>query len=439
MTLQALLVLLSLTGMIVVLAFDKMRPGLTLFSVVILFMACGIISPFEAIAGFSNKGMITVAILFLVSEGIRQAGSLDYIIRKILPARQTTVPRAMAHMLPGVALISAFLNNTAVVVIFAPLIKKWAEKVHLPAKKFLIPLSYATILGGVCTLIGTSTNLVVDGMMQEEGFPGFTMFELGKVGFIIAIFGISYLILFSNKLLPGNRPALHHTENTVSGPLSSLLKPNAVKPRVKSNYKRWLALFLLFVMITGATIGEHLPPVGGVKCDMFFFAAITMIIMAWTGIFPTPGYTRYISWDILIAIASAFAISKAMLNSGIAEIIAHYIIILAQDLGPRGLLATLFIITNIFTEIITNNAAAALSFPIALAVAGQLSVSPTPFFVIICIAASSSFSTPIGYQTNLIVQNLGGYRFNDYLKIGLPLNLITFFLSVFMIPLIWNF
>lgn len=439
MTLQALFVLLSLTGMIVVLAFDKMRPGLTLFSVVILFMACGIISPSEAIAGFSNKGMITVAILFLVSEGIRQAGSLDYIIRKILPARRTTVPRAMAHMLPGVALISAFLNNTAVVVIFAPLIKKWAEKVRLPAKKFLIPLSYATILGGVCTLIGTSTNLVVDGMMQEEGFPGFSMFELGKVGFIIAIFGITYLVLFSNKLLPGNRPALHHTENTVPGPLSSLLKPNAVKPRAKSNYKRWLALFLLFVMITGATIGEHLPPVGGVKCDMFFFAAITMIIMAWTGIFPTPGYTRYVSWDILIAIASAFAISKAMLNSGIAEIIAHYIIILAQDLGPRGLLATLFIITNIFTEIITNNAAAALSFPIALAVAGQLSVSPTPFFVIICIAASSSFSTPIGYQTNLIVQNLGGYRFNDYMKIGLPLNLITFFLSVFMIPLIWNF
>lgn len=161
--------------------------------------------------------------------------------------------------------------------------------------------------------------------------------------------------------------------------------------------------------------------------------------MAWTKIFPPKKYTKYISWDILITIACAFAISKAMENSGFASLIAHYIIGVSSDMGPYMLLAIVFIITNIFTELITNNAAAALSFPIALAVAKQLGVDPTPFFVVICMAASASFSTPIGYQTNLIVQGIGSYKFTDFVKIGLPLNLITFLISVFVIPMIWEF
>lgn len=161
--------------------------------------------------------------------------------------------------------------------------------------------------------------------------------------------------------------------------------------------------------------------------------------MAWTKIFPPKKYTKYISWDILITIACAFAISKAMENSGFASMIAHYIISMSHNMGPYALLAIIFIITNVFTELITNNAAAALSFPIALSVATQLGVDPTPFFVVICMAASASFSTPIGYQTNLIVQGIGSYKFTDFVKIGLPLNIITFLISVFVIPLIWKF
>ena len=161
--------------------------------------------------------------------------------------------------------------------------------------------------------------------------------------------------------------------------------------------------------------------------------------MAWTKIFPARKYTKYISWDILITIACAFAISKAMENSGFAALIARHIIGMSSSMGPYALLAIVFIITNIFTELITNNAAAALSFPIALSVATQLGVDPTPFFVVICMAASASFSTPIGYQTNLIVQGIGNYKFTDFVRIGLPLNIITFLISVFLIPLIWPF
>lgn len=517
MNFEIIFVLLALAGMIGALIWDGMRPGMVLLSVVVLFLCAGILTPKEMLEGFSNKGMITVGMLFLVSEGIRQSGALGQLIKKLLPERKTTIFKAQFRMLPTIAFISAFLNNTPVVVIFAPIIKRWAETVKLPATKFLIPLSYVTILGGICTLIGTSTNLVVHGMVLEAGYEGFTMFELGKVGIFIAIAGIIYLFIFSKKLLPDSRPDsfadeneegskgnLHRVEavlgsrfpgiNKTLGEFNFTRHYGAIVKEVKSGGqqytrnldkvvlsegdtlvlwaddsfmstwgessvfillangsdgiepaskgKRWLALGLLIFMIAGATVGE-LPAVReafpDIRLDMFFFVCVTTIIMAWTKIFPPKKYTKYISWDILITIACAFAISKAMENSGFAALIARHIIDMSHNMGPYALLAIVFIITNLFTELITNNAAAALSFPIALSVATQLGVNPTPFFVVICMAASASFSTPIGYQTNLIVQGIGGYKFTDFVKIGLPLNLIAFLISVFVIPLIWEF
>lgn len=517
MSIEIIIVLLGLLAMVIALILDKMRPGMILFSVVVLFMAVGILSPKEVLEGFSNKGMITVALLFLVSEGVRQSGALGQVVKRLLPQGKTTVFKAQLRMLPTIAFISAFLNNTPVVVIFAPIIKRWAERVKLPATKFLIPLSYVTILGGICTLIGTSTNLVVHGMILEAGYEGFTMFELGKVGVIIAIAGIVYLLLFSSKLLPdvrrdaahsddetGEQEGLHPVEAVLGARFPGINKRlgefdfrrhygasvieirrggQSITQNLEEEYlhegdtlvvmaddsfvqawgessvfmllangkdaepmlskkKRWLALVLLILMIAGATLGE-LPVVQeafpSVKLDMFFFVCITTVIMAWTKIFPARKYTKYISWDILVTIACAFAISKAMVNSGVADAIASHIIGMSEHYGPYVLLAVLFIITNLFTELITNNAAAALAFPLALSLSSQLGVNPMPFFVVICMAASSSFSTPIGYQTNLIVQGFGNYKFTDFVRIGLPLNIISFLISVFIIPLIWPF
>ncbi|MEG2493251.1 MAG: SLC13 family permease, partial [Rikenellaceae bacterium] len=168
MTFSAIFVLVVLIAMFLVLVFDKMRPGLTLFCAAVLIMSFGIITPSELVSGFSNTGMLTVALLFLVSEGIRQTGALNGVITSLLPNKKSSISKILARLLPSIAAFSAFLNNTAVVVIFAPIIKRWADNMNISATKFLIPLSYATILGGVCTLIGTSTNLVVDGMMQDN-------------------------------------------------------------------------------------------------------------------------------------------------------------------------------------------------------------------------------------------------------------------------------
>ncbi|HKK82029.1 MAG TPA: SLC13 family permease, partial [Prolixibacteraceae bacterium] len=187
------------------------------------------------------------------------------------------------------------------------------------------------------------------------------------------------------------------------------------------------------------TFSRYLPTIRGSAPDKFLFASIAAVMMGILKIFPPKKYSRAISWDVLVTIASAFAISKAMVNSGVAEQIAYTSINSVKHMGPGAVLAIIYLITMVFTEIITNNAAAAIAFPIALSAANQLGVDPKPFFIAICIAASASFSTPIGYQTNLIVQSIGNYRFRDYLRVGLPLNIIVFVLAVIFIPIIWNF
>lgn len=523
MTFESSLVLLVLFGMLVALVKDLMRPGMILFTAVVIFLCFGIITPKELLEGFSNKGMITVALLFLVSEGVRQSGALSQVIKRVLPQKKTTVFRAQLRILPSVAFISAFLNNTPVVVIFAPIIKRWAKSVQLPATKFLIPLSYVTILGGLCTLIGTSTNLVVHGMMIEAGYKGLGMFDLIWIGLPIMVVGIIYILLTSKKMLPEEREssdmmdedteaeAHWHPVEVVIGPrfpgINKTLKEfdfrshyGAEVKEIKRNgkvissskgqepmyegdtlvlmaddsfvttwgdssvfliiangkdatpqtstKKRTFALFLLVLMIVGATVGE-LPRfhewLPSLKLDMFFFAALIAVIMAWTNIFPARKYTKYISWDILITIACAFAISKAMTNSGIADIIAKFIIGLSYSVGkgsaagPYILLALLYVMCNVITALITNNAAAALGFPLALSLSAQLGVNPMPFFMAVCIAATADFSTPIGYQTNLIVQGIGNYKFMDFVRVGVPLNFICFLISIFMIPLVWPF
>jgi di/tricarboxylate transporter len=601
MTLSGYIAAVVVILMIVALLKELMRPGLILFTAVVVFMVADIISAEEALSGFSNKGMITVAILFLVSEGFKQTGALTKVASVLLPKKRAPIPRLILQLTIPIAGISAFLNNTPMVIIFAPMIKKWAEKLSLPSQKFLIPLSYATIFGGTCTLIGTSTNLVVHGMMLDRGIEGLGFFELAKVGIFVTAIGFIYLNVFSNRLLPGEVIPRHSFPNdireyyfdVVLSEGSSLIGKEIEKRRLpglseflvktvireekhirisntpfeilegdelilagksedvgflmqqsgialkclnaadsrfmnqdlklvevviaprfpgiqktieefdflghynavvmavhrngerittnmqsvelksgdnlmllttddfsrywgesrafymsseigdmdssKDRRKRWIAVFITVLMVIGATIGGQIPSYGDVELDMFFFAAIAMVLMASMKIFSAKKYTKPINWDVLITVASAFGLSRALQNSGLADVVAHSAINISKNLGPLGVLAAIYIITNIFTEIITNNAAAAISFPIALSAATQLGVDPRPFFIAIAIAASCSFSTPIGYQTNLIVQSIGNYKFGDYWKIGLPLNLLAFIISMIVIPLFWSF
>ena len=201
--------------------------------------------------------------------------------------------------------------------------------------------------------------------------------------------------------------------------------------------RKWAALIILVLMVAGASLGDYLPKINGVKLDMFYFSALALFAMTLFKLYPVKKYTKFISWDVLIAIASAFAVSAAMTNSGIAASIANTLINISDSLGPVGMIAALYFVTALITEFITNNAAAALAFPVALAMANNLGVDPMPFFITICMAASASFSTPIGYQTNLIVQSVGGYKFMDFIKAGVPLSIICWAITTIFVPLIY--
>ena len=600
MTAESIIVTITLLYIIAAFMLELMRPGLILFSAAVIFLATGIISSEEMIAGFSNNGLLTIAVLFLVNEGIKQSGLITRLFQLLLPRKKNPVMYLIPRIMVPVAFLSAFLNNLPIVVNVSPLLMKWASAMKISFKKFLIPLSYAAIFGGMCTLIGTTSNLVVHGLMLENGFQGLHLFELGKVGLVISLVGFIYMSVFGNWLLPGKKIKINETNadvkdyyfnlrltenssllgqtvenNTIAG-LNGLyvisiernnkilypdrhniklyhdddilvagnadrlnyiiahkevrlkgieflnhidpselkqyevvLSPrfeglgltvaeynffqhfnavvlaihrngeritanlNKLKLKVgdnvvllatnqfvntwessqifylvnyiqdfrleKSSRKRWIALILLLAMVLGIVINEIVSYGFGMRLNIFIFVAIAAMLLIWLKILPQQNYTRNISWDLIISVASAFAISKGINNSGIADSLAYDAVHVVKSIGPVGVLAIIYLLTSVLTEIITNNAAVALVFPVSIMAARLLGVDEKPFFVAIAIAAASSFMTARGYRANLIIKSIGKYSHNDFLRIGTPMQIIAFLISLLMIPFFWKF
>lgn len=600
MTVETYIVIATFVFLIVAFLLEAMRPGLILFSAAVLFLATGIISAEEMVAGFSNNGIITIAVLFLVNEGIKQSGLITRLARAYLPRKKSPMPLLIPRIMIPIAFFSAFLNNLPMVVNITPLLMKWADMMKISYKKFLIPLSYAAIFGGMCTLIGTSSNLVVHGLMIESGYLGFHLFELGKIGLIISLVGLIYMSVFSNWLLPGKKlrimrgptetkdyyfnlklpenstfagltldngsipglnglqvhcvdrngktlyPGKHtiklqrHDDILVVGAADRLnyilahkevklkgeeylgdvapgelkqyevvLSPrfaglgltvteynffehfnavvlaihrngeritsnlNKLKLKVgdnvvllatdqflsnwetshmfylvnylqdyrveKTSRTRWIALVILIAMVLGIVINELISWGYGMRLNIFLFVALAAMLLIWLKILPQQNYTKNVSWDLIISVASAFAISKGIQNSGIAQSMAQDAVDIVKSIGPAGVLAVIYLTTAILTEIITNNAAVALIFPVAVLAAELLGVSAKPFFVAIAIAAASSFMTARGYRANLIIKSIGKYSYKDFLRIGTPMQVIAFGISVWLIPYFWPF
>lgn len=589
MTLEAWFV----TGVVILcfglLASNRFSPDLILMSGLTLLLLAGVISPAEALSGFSNEGMATVAVLFIVITGFRETGGIDWIVQVVLGTAHSLTQAQLKMMLP-VATLSAFLNNTPVVAIFIPAINDWAKRFRLSVSKLMLPLSYAAIAGGTCTLIGTSTNLVINGLLQSETeLPAFAIFDIAWVGIPVTLTTFVYILIAQRWLLPERRPAvsrfadareytvemqveagspligksveqaglrqlpglflveidrmgqiltavspyeiLHEADQLVFvGVVDSVVdlqRTKGLKPATNQIFKldsdrdnRCLTEAVLsnrspvvgktvregrFRSVYNAAIiaiardGEKLPgKIGDIKlragdtllmvsCPSFaeqqknsrdFYlvsrrqgasavrhekapVAIAILIgmvlvtaLGWLSMLEaamlaaglmiisrcTTGRIarRAIDWQLLVVIASSFGIASAMQSSGAATSIALWLVSFAQD-SPHAALAILFATTALLSALATNNAAAVLMFPIALSVADNLNVSLLPFAITLMVAASASFATPIGYQTNLMVYGAGGYHFRDYLVFGLPLTLLVGLVTLVLAPLIWRF
>lgn len=589
MTFEGWTVVAVIASCLTLLITTQISVDLILLAGLSFLLIFGIIAPEDALAGFSNEGMLTVAALYVVAAALKETGAIQYITQKIM-GEAKTVRAAQARIMAPVMIMSAFLNNTPIVASFIPALEHWSKKTRVPVSKMLIPLSYAAILGGTCTLIGTSTNLILNGLLIEEGtVRSLGLFEPALVGIPCAIAGFFYLLVFGDKLLPSRGEAFENfkdpREYTIEMlvPVGSTLinktvqtaglrqlpglflveiyREDQVIPAVSPNQKlrendrlifagivdsivdlqnidglvpatnqvfkldtpkqnrvlveavvssshpvkgrsikegnfrdRYNAVVLAvsrsgervkekigdIVLKTGDTLlleahpgflrqyrnSNHfylISPIEGAvhtnfeKSGIALVILVGMIALAGTGILSmlqaailacglmiVTRSIRYsvsiesIDWRVLIAIAASLGIGSALKTTGVATLLASTML----EAGSKDILLMLgltYLITWGLTELITNNAAAVLVFPIALSLAESLGLNFIPFAIVIIMAASASFSTPVGYQTNLMVYGPGGYRYTDYLKIGLPLNLMVAIITLSLVPVFWEF
>ena len=571
------------------LATTRYSPDIVLVGGLTLLLLAGVLSPEQALSGLANEGMVTVGVLYVVVAGLRETGGIGWIVHSVL-GRPRSLTHAQVRLMAPVAAMSAFLNNTPVVAMFIPAINDWAKRNRLSVSKLMIPLSYASIVGGTCTLIGTSTNLVVNGLLiKETDSAGLAMLEIAWVGIPVMLIVFIFILLFSKWLLPERVPAISRYDDAREYTVEMLVEKGSVlsgKSIEEAGLRQLPGMFLIEIdrqgqimpavssyevlrdddrlvfagviesvvdlqktkglmpasnqiykldssrqdrVLVEAVVSDSCPLAGRSVCkgrfrnfynaviiavarngkrvqqkignivlrpgdtllleshhsfveqqrnsrDFFLVseidgtnppqyqkAMLAMSILALMILLVTTGWLsmlkasllaaglmiltrctsgrearRSVDWQILIVIAASFGLGSALHNTGAAESIAISLIELA---GGNEIisLALMFAATALLSAVATNNAAAVIMFPIALTTANNLGLSLMPFVLTLMVAASASFATPIGYQTNLMVYGVGGYRFSDYLRIGIPLTVLVGLTTILVVPLVWHF
>ncbi|EMP56077.1 hypothetical protein MSNKSG1_09398 [Marinobacter santoriniensis NKSG1] len=574
-------------GALLMMSSGRFAPHMVMMGVLVVLSTSGIISPVQALSGFSNSGLITVAAMFVVAAGIHHSGGVDLVVRYLLRSPKT-VRSAQARIAFPVSLLSGFLNNTPVVATMIPAVHSWSRRIGIAPSKLMIPLSYSAILGGTLTLVGTSTNLVVNGQYQQlTGSAGFSIFSITSVGLPVAVIGLAVMLLVLPRMLPdrkdqqkfgsmreftlevavspngplvgksvgeaglrelerlylveierdgsvvtavpseerlqgGDRlvfagdtqaisdllripgivPSVHEDEPSlskdraerrlveaalspqsdvlgltirdarfrdrygavvlavarggqrVSGNLGNIrLKPGDVllleaRPAFVSRqrYNRdfllindldtetprhdraWLAWLILLVVVSLAACGVM---------TMLNAALSGAALMILSGCCSAGQAQKAVDVPVILTIAASFALGAALEETGAATFLAGTIMGLSQGHVLLSILMVYFAV-SVLTEVVTNNAAAVLVIPVVLSMTTVMGVPAEPFVIAVMMAASASFATPLGYQTNMMVFGPGGYRFSDFLRVGLPMNIFIGLLTVLVIGLVYG-
>jgi len=611
-----LLTFAVLAGMLALFVRDVHPPHLVAMGAMAILLAAGVIDTPSTLALFGNPATTTIACMFVLSAALERTGVIDLLGRAILALAERRRLGAVAALMAGVATVSAFMNNTPVVIVMAPVVIAVARELQDSPSKYLIPLSYMAILGGTCTLIGTSTNILTDGIATAQGLEPFSMFEISGAGMAMAAVGAVFLGTVGRRLLPA-RDTLQHEilaeeQGTHKRFLAEAVVPpgspligrtlNEVRFSAEADYEildlirndsgaRNNGFASLMQAVRGLRNGAAAEPAGprstlrdiplqagdrlvfktdqselleirestGISFEAGSYAALparetvlaegvigpnsrfagqtpselrlrrrhgsyvlavhrdqrnitanfdsfrlrhgdvlllegpqeeidrlfaqedvlpitqvvrrplqpvraaiaTLAILGVVGlaaleVMPIAGLAipgamlvvltgcvslekayEAIEWRILMLIFGMLGLSLAMDRSGAARLIVETAADLVRDLGPLAVLAAVYFLTSLLTEIMSNNATAVLMTPIVIGVAQQTGIDPRPLVVAVMLGASASFATPIGYQTNTYVYNIGNYRFGDFLRIGVPMNLLMLAVAVTVIPLFW--
>jgi di/tricarboxylate transporter len=435
-TIDQLLTLFVLAAVVAALIWDKVRPDVVALAGAAVLLMTGVVRPVEVQGAFASPAIIALASLFVICYALELSGLLDRAIQAAVKLCTRAGSIGVWILLVLIGLFSPFLNNTPIVVLGAPVVRDVAIALKQSPKRYLMPLSYITVLMGCCTLIGTSTNLLVDDMARIAGQPRFGLFEIAPVGLPTAIAGGLYLFLFSGRLM---RRTIEETTDRSPAVAIDPIEVGAAQVgdadlftelRPLQPVKALIALAVFVGAIAIATL--NVVPIAASA----FAGAVLLIVLkvitadeAYGGLKP----------DILILIAGMVVIGLAMEESGLADAATGVLIRSMSGISPLIALIILYGATLILTELLSNATVAVLVTPIAVALAESLGVSPRPYLVAVMMAGSLAFATPFGYQTNVIVYQMGGYRYMDFVRVGLPLNLLTFAVAIVTIRIFFPF
>lgn len=587
---QVILVFVVVIFIIISLYTGILGPAFTFLVGVVTLGFFGVLTPREILSGFANEQVMVILILLLIGEIIRKTAIAEIIFDRYF-RKARSYQGFMGRMLLMVSAFSAFLNNTPLVAVMMPYVNTWSRRYGISPSKLLIPLSYAAILGGCATLIGTSTNLIVNGMVTDQqivpGLQSLGIFDFSLVGVPMIVLGTIYLLLFSNKLLPAykapdedneirnrtyfveaqvkknsplvgltieesglrNLPGIYLVEihrmnkkifvvsnnlliekgdvlkfagdNTQISLLTKpelgltipsagmlqkkkqanlieiVISPNSemigkqlkdvnfrarydaavigiyrneevLPPRIRDSYLRPGDVLLLYagtdflqrakdsrdfyffskvdelekidlykiIILLGGLIAAIV--LSALNLVSLFMSLVVLLMAAFIMKMTNPkDLPRHIDYNLGLIIVMSLALGTAMIKTGAAGMVAHYFIALLYPLGKFAVLTGVYIITAILAAYVTNKAAVAIMFPISLATSIQLGLPAMPFILTVAYASAANFLTPVGYQTNLMVYGPGGYRFNDFLRIGLPLTIL--YMIVALTILSWKY
>lgn len=593
MTFEIIFVLFLLLAAFVLFATDYVSFDVAALILLMCLLVPGILTLEEGLSGISHPATVAIASMFILSEGLRRTGLLnkagDYFSERL----QENFNLWMVVMLMFISLMSSIMNNTAVVIIFIPILINVASKVGISASKLLMPVSFAAIMGGICTLIGTSTNILVSSIAEERGAAAFGMFDFTPVGISLLIAGYLFIMFFGIKMIPSRREEKEdltrdfemqgYLADVVVEPNSELIggildeedltkrldldvlrifKPNRDRSaqrseikvedgdilRIRGNpkelnkllqredfssraAKKWLDVdlehgrdALLEAVVTPESTLERnslndidfyerfgavplairhqgklkhddlgdiqisggdslllslssdripeiekdptfivaskldvMPRRGektftalGILLGVVLIAALEIlpiaisapvgvILMILTGCITTEEAYNAVNWKIIMLLAGVIPLGLAMDKTGAASLMADTLVETLSALGPRALLAGFYLLTMTISAIMSTNASAALLAPIAIQIAQSVGVNPEPFIISVSYAASLTFLTPFGHHANTLIYGAGQYKFTDFTRVGLPLNIIFWILATFLIPIIWPF
>ena len=425
-----------LIAVVAALIRDRMRADVIALVGAAVLLISGAVRPVEVQGAFASPAIIALASLFVIAYAMELSGLLDAAIRKGVSLCQRIGATGIWVLLGLSGAASAFLNNTPIVVMGAPVIRDVALRLKLPPKRYLMPLSYIAVLGGCCTLIGTSTNLLVNDMASVSGQPRFGIFEITPVGVCIAFAGAVYLLFASRWADRNGAPAGDDPASTIHSHDADVHHAQLGSPDLfAEGHKlvKWKALssIAVFVVVIGLAAFNVAPIAAGAFAGAVLLILLRVISVdqAYQGLRP----------EILMLIAGMVVLGIALEESGLASDATAALVGSLGGLQPIVALALLYGATLLLTELLSNATVAVLITPMAVALAEALGVSPRPFVVAVMMAGSAAFATPFGYQTNVIVFQMGQYSYMDFVRVGLPLNLVTWAVAMLTIPYFFPF